>query len=255
MNLSACRVAVPTPCILPVCRSDYCVPGEHPSSGYEPALALAMLSGPIQETRRPDARAVACAWHISCRTQTGPRGRCGLRHVGHARQQAFVSALLGILEPFPRSSRCECRRKFLELFSDIGSNNQCIVREVQQEQHRRIASQRQLRPLAETIYSQIKIASLGAGACVPVTFGGGPIHPLLKLAKTNHVSTRFNTHSHFISIVCTSKHQAVNSRANQSLKDGCCLSNQAVRNVIIQQSDVILPLAIYPRVRDFQRPN
>src|ERR1700730_324564 len=70
MNPVTPQGAIPTVCIRPAHRPDCSVPGGHPSNDYELALASARLIGPIREPRPPDARAVACAWRISCHTQT-----------------------------------------------------------------------------------------------------------------------------------------------------------------------------------------
>jgi hypothetical protein len=45
----------------------------------------------------------------------------------------------------------ECRRQFLELFSNARSDHERIVRQEQQEEYRRVALQCQSRPLAQTV--------------------------------------------------------------------------------------------------------
>ena len=95
-----------------------------------------------------------------------------------------------------------------------------MVRQVQKEQNGRIALQGEARPFAETVNREIKIACLGASAYAAFAFLGRAIDPLLKFAETDHVATRFQTHTHFVAIVGAIEHQAMDAGADQAAKDG-----------------------------------
>ena len=72
-----------------------------------------------------------------------------------------------------------------------------------------------------------------ASARVALTFGGGSVHPLLKLAKTYDIPAGLNANAHFIPIICAAEHQTVNRRADQASKDSVRLSDRATRTVVV----------------------
>lgn len=70
--------------------------------------------------------------------------------------------------------------------------------------------------------------------------GGGAIDPLLEFSETHHIASRFQAHAHFVPIIGAIEHEAVDTRADQAAENRAVLGDQPVRNVIVQDSDVIL---------------
>jgi hypothetical protein len=115
-------------------------------------------------------------------------------------------------------SRRERRRELLELPSDLGPDDERIVWQVQEQEHGRIALERQARPFPQTVDGQIQIAGSRSRLRRVPRARRRIGTPLLELAEADDEAAWFQADAHFVAIVGAVEHQAMYARADESAR-------------------------------------